>query len=357
MKAEFIAVVNKLEEGRSLDKKEYRLLIESACDETFDFIREKAIKVRGKIYGRGVYIRGLIEISNICKNNCYYCGIRRDNRHVQRYRLTTEQILNCCRQGYQLGFRTFVLQGGEDPYFTDQRMEEIIRQIKGEFPDCALTLSIGEKSRDSYQRLFDAGANRYLLRHETANDAHYAQLHPPELSLANRKRCLWDLKAIGYQVGCGFMVGSPGQTPETLAEDLLFIHELAPQMIGIGPFLHHQQTPFAQQPDGSMELTLFLIGLLRLMIPNALIPSTTALATIHPRGRELGILAGANVVMPNLSPTDVRAQYTLYDNKACTGEEAAESWAQLQKQMHSIGYCLAVDRGDFKPEVHGTQQK
>lgn len=350
-------LIDELYQKRILPKDKLIALLQAQNPELDAYLFSISQRIAIEQFGRRIYTRGLIEFTNYCKNNCYYCGIRRDNRHVQRYRLTTEQILNCCRQGYQLGFRTFVLQGGEDPYFTDQRMEEIIRQIKGEFPDCALTLSIGEKSRDSYQRLFDAGANRYLLRHETANDAHYAQLHPPELSLANRKRCLWDLKAIGYQVGCGFMVGSPGQTPETLAEDLLFIHELAPQMIGIGPFLHHQQTPFAQQPDGSMELTLFLIGLLRLMIPNALIPSTTALATIHPRGRELGILAGANVVMPNLSPTDVRAQYTLYDNKACTGEEAAESWAQLQKQMHSIGYCLAVDRGDFKPEVHGTQQK
>ncbi|MGL5206047.1 MAG: [FeFe] hydrogenase H-cluster radical SAM maturase HydE [Acidaminococcaceae bacterium] len=299
-------------------------------------------------FGHNIYIRGLIEFTNYCKNDCYYCGIRCSNQKARRYRLTKEQILSCCHNGYQLGFRTFVLQGGEDPFFTDKVMVEIIAAIKKVHPDCAITLSIGERPYSSYKALFDAGADRYLLRHETADPAHYARLHPSNLSLTSRLECLQMLKEIGYQVGTGFMVGSPYQTIDNLIEDLLFIRDFKPQMIGIGPFIPHHETPFHDQAAGTMEQTLRLIAIIRLMLPKALIPSTTALGTIAPDGREQGILAGANVVMPNLSPVEVRKDYLLYDNKICTGEEAAECNSCLQSRLQKIGYQIAVDRGDYK---------
>ncbi|MDF2685398.1 MAG: hydE, partial [Clostridia bacterium] len=280
---------------------------------------------------------------------CYYCGIRKSNKNTERYRLEKDDILSCCNQGYELGFRTFVLQGGEDLWYSDEKMVDIISTIRNKYQDCAITLSIGEKSFEEYERYFKAGANRYLLRHETANPEHYEKLHPPFLNAVNRQRCLYDLKKIGYQVGTGFMVGSPFQTHENLAEDLLFIKQLNPQMVGIGPFITHKDTPFAEFRSGSLGLTLFLIGILRLMLPNALIPATTALGTINPSGRELGILAGANVVMPNLSPINVRKKYSLYDNKICTGEEAAECRFCLQNRMKKIGYEIVIDKGDFIP--------
>ena len=321
-------------------------LITQATPESDEYLFAQARKVREEIYGKAVYMRGLIEFTNYCKNDCYYCGIRRSAAHADRYRLSEEQILNCCENGYALGFRTFVLQGGEDGYYTDERIVSMVEKIKEKYPDCALTLSIGERDRESYQAFYDAGADRYLLRHETADEDHYRLLHPAQLSLAHRKQCLRQLKEIGYQVGCGFMVGSPGQTPECLVEDLLFIKELAPHMVGIGPFVPHHDTPFADQPQGGLELTLRLLAIIRLMQPHVLLPATTALGTIDPRGREKGILAGANVVMPNLSPGDVRKKYLLYDNKICTGDEAAECRHCLGNRMQSIGYELVVDRGD-----------
>lgn len=288
----------------------------------------------------------MIEFTNYCKNDCLYCGIRKNNPNAHRYRLTKEQILDCCHAGYDLGFRTFVLQGGEDGYFTDNRMVEIISAIKNAFPDCALTLSIGEKSREAYQKFFDAGADRYLLRHETANFEHYGRLHPANLSAENRQECLYHLKEIGYQVGCGFMVGSPYQTAEHLAEDMLFIKKLNPQMIGIGPFIPHKDTQFANETAGTLELTLFMLGLIRLSLPKVLLPATTALGTIAENGRELGILAGANVVMPNLSPSNVRKDYSLYDNKIHTGVESAQGVNELKTRMKNIGYRVVTDRGD-----------
>ena len=301
-----------------------------------------------EIYGNKVYIRGLIEFTNYCKNDCLYCGIRRSNKAADRYRLSEKDILECCHTGYELGFRTFVLQGGEDPYYTDEIICSLIGQIKEKYPDCALTLSIGEKSRESYKRYFEAGADRYLLRHETANQDHYSRLHPRDMSLDNRKRCLWDLKEIGFQVGCGFMVGSPYQTIDTLYEDLKFIKDFKPHMVGIGPFIPQHATPFSKEKAGGLEETLRLLSIIRLMNPHVLLPSTTALGTIHPQGRELGIKAGANVVMPNLSPTEVRAKYQLYDNKICTGDEAAECRACMQNRMKQIGYEVVTDRGDYK---------
>ena len=342
-------LIDKLNKEHALEKEEWVFLLGHRTEEDAEYLFSCARKQQQKYFGNRVYTRGLIEFTNICRNDCYYCGIRKSNPNVERYRLTTEQILSCAKSGYELGFRTFVLQGGEDLAYKDEDIVCLVRTIKEAYPDCAVTLSIGEKSYESYQKYFDAGADRYLLRHETADEAHYRKLHPAELSLEHRKQCLYDLKEIGYQVGCGFMVGSPGQTYETLAEDMLFITKLQPQMVGIGPFIPHHDTPFREEQAGTLELTLFLLGLLRLLIPNLLLPATTALGTIVPTGREQGILAGANVVMPNLSPVGVRKKYELYDNKICTGDEAAECRGCLNRRMESIGYELVVDRGDFVP--------
>ena len=339
-------LVEKLKTSRNLSDGELRELIES--DSYDEQLRINADEVRREHYGDAVFLRGLIEFTNYCKNNCLYCGIRAGNRSAERYRLTQDEILACCREGYALGYRTFVLQGGEDPYFTDDRICGITAAIRESYPDCAITLSIGEKPRESYRRYFDAGANRYLLRHETADPAHYARLHPADMSAANRKRCLFDLKEIGYQVGSGFMVGSPYQTTEHLIADLRFLQTLQPDMIGIGPYITHSETPFAAMPSGSAKLTLRMLSILRLMFPYALLPSTTALGTIVPNGRELGLMHGANVVMPNLSPVTVRKKYEIYENKICTGEESAQCRHCLEMRVKAAGYRVVTDRGDVK---------
>ena len=340
-------IIKDIREKQDISYEQLQKLLNDATTEDINFLYAQAREAADEVYGKQVFKRGLIEFTNYCKNDCYYCGIRRSNACAQRYRLEKKTILSCCIKGYDLGYRTFVLQGGEDGYFTDERVCEIVREIHKKYPDCAITLSIGEKSKESYQKYFDAGANRYLLRHETASHVHYSKLHPENLSLANRKQCLWNLKEIGYQVGCGFMVGSPNQTIETLYEDLKFIKELEPHMVGIGPFIPQKETPFANETAGTLEMTLRLLAIIRLIHPHVLLPATTALGTIHERGRELGILAGANVVMPNLSPSDVREKYKLYDNKACTGDEAAEGDANLTLRMKQIGYDLVCDRGDY----------
>ena len=345
---ELYKLIDALEQRHSLSLEEYQALIQGRSPALSEALREKAVRVREQIYGKTVFVRGLIEISSFCKNNCYYCGIRGGNPKAERYRLTPEEILLCCREGWELGFRTFVLQGGEDPWFTDEVLCPLLRQIKTEFPACAVTLSLGERSRDSFQRLYDAGADRYLLRHETADKAHYEKLHPAAMSWEHRMECLRQLKEIGYQVGCGFMVGSPGQSARELAEDLKFIEEFHPAMCGIGPFIPHKDTPFGDQPGGSVELTCYLLSILRLIQPNLLLPSTTALGTLDPMGREKGIQSGANVVMPNLSPVSVRKKYMLYDNKICTGEESAQCRGCLSARMASIGYEIVTDRGDPK---------
>lgn len=338
-------LLEKLEKERMLTKDQWIQLIGSR--EVYESqAAALAKKIREEHFGNQIYVRGLIEFTNYCKNDCYYCGIRRSNRNAERYRLTMEQILECTDTGYELGFRTFVLQGGEDGYYTDERLEEIIKAIKEKHPDCALTLSLGERSRKSYELFYQAGADRYLLRHETADAGHYQRLHPEEMSYEHRMNCLKELKAIGYQVGCGFMVGSPGQTEKTLAEDMLFIQEFQPHMVGIGPFVPHHETPFGREPGGTVEDTLYLLSLIRILEPTVLLPATTALGTIDPRGREKGILAGANVVMPNLSPTNVRKKYELYDNKICTGDEAAECRSCLSNRMKTIDCELVTYRGD-----------
>ncbi|MDR0958232.1 MAG: [FeFe] hydrogenase H-cluster radical SAM maturase HydE [Clostridiales bacterium] len=308
----------------------------------------EADKTRRAVYGTDVYLRGLIEFSNYCKNDCLYCGIRNSNKNLKRYRLSPEEIVSCCENGYKLGFRTFVLQSGEDSFFTDKIICGIVASIKEKFSDCAVTLSVGEKTKETYRSFFSAGADRYLLRHETANEEHYRKLHPQYMKLSERKQCLFDLKEIGFQVGAGFMVGSPYQTQENIIEDLIFLRKLNPDMIGIGPFINHADTPFASFPNGSLEVTLRLIAVLRLLFPFALIPATTALGTIAHNGRELGLKAGANVVMPNLSPTEIRKLYSLYDNKICTGDEAAECRRCIEHRIIKAGYNAAVSRGDSK---------
>ena len=300
-------------------------------------------------FGRSIYIRGLIEISNICRQNCRYCGIRAGNTQAERYRLSPDQILECCEHGYGLGFRTFVLQGGEDPWFTDERLAALLRRIKTNWPDCAVTLSVGERALASYRLLREAGADRFLLRHETADPVHYAKLHPATQSWHNRMACLQHLKACGYQTGAGFMVGSPWQTSACLAEDLRFLHDFQPEMVGIGPFIPHAQTPFARFPAGDVERTLVMVAMVRLLLPSAMLPSTTALGTAAGDGRERGILAGANVLMPNLSPKEARARYRLYNNKLSEGAECADNIAELRERVRAVGYEIVVDRGDFKP--------
>ena len=346
--ADLFRLIDKLTESQALTHREYQALIEGRDAETTAYLAKKAVEKRQAIYGNTVFIRGLIEVSNICKNDCLYCGIRAGNPNCDRYRLTEEDILAACAEGYELGFRTFVLQGGEDGHFTDERLTSLLTAIKANHPDCAVTLSLGERSRESYERLFAAGADRYLLRHETATKSHYEKLHPTALSFDNRMRCLRDLREIGYQVGCGFMVGSPYQTVDDLARDLEFISDFKPDMCGIGPFIPHKDTPFAGFSAGTVELTCYLLSIIRLIHPPVLLPATTALGTIHPEGRELGIRSGANVVMPNLSPASVRKKYMLYNDKVSDGAESAQSKNELVRRMNAIGYEVVTARGDVK---------
>lgn len=322
-------------------------ILNNASDAEIQQLFQAARCIREQIYGKDVYIRGLIEFTNYCKNDCYYCGIRKSNLNAERYRLTKEQILSCVHKGYKLGYRTFVLQGGEDAYYKREDIADIIHLIKNSHSDCAITLSFGECSPDDYKTWYDAGADRYLLRHETASDEHYRKLHPDIMSLENRKKCLKNLKNIGYQTGAGFMVGSPFQTVQDIVNDLNFLADLKPHMVGIGPFIPHKDTPFKDFNSGSLSSTLRLLSVIRLMLPNVLLPATTALGTIAPNGRELGLLAGANVVMPNLSPENVREKYSLYNNKLCTGEEAAEYINDLKLRIKSTGYKIVTARGDY----------
>ena len=347
-------LIDLLEAGQDLTDDQYVALLTTEDAEAVDYLAQRAWAVRRAVYGDDVYIRGLIEFTNYCKNDCLYCGIRRSNANCARYRLSREEILACCRTGYELGFRTFVLQGGEDGWYTRERMSDIIRAIRTAWPDCAITLSVGERDRATYREWFEAGADRYLLRHEAASEELYRQLHPAELSLANRMACLRDLKDIGYQVGCGFMVGPPGQTMEMLVEDLRFIRKFQPHMVGIGPFVPHRDTEFRNQPAGSTQLTLRLLAIVRLMLPRVLLPATTALGTVLADGREQGMRFGCNVVMPNLSPEDVRDKYTLYNNKASTGQEAAQCVDRLAESMKRIGLCVVKDRGDWKGAEKGS---
>ena len=340
-------LINKLSDTRSLSTDEYEYLIKNRTDEAAALLKEYAVKARSKYYQNKVFVRGLIEVSNICKNDCYYCGIRKSNLNCDRYRLSKDEILECCKEGYGLGFRTFVLQGGEDGAFTDDYLCDLIESIKHNHPDCAVTLSLGERSRESYQKLYDSGADRYLLRHETADEVHYSKLHPSDLNLSNRINCLYDLKSIGFQVGCGFMVGSPYQTIKNIAQDLKFIEEFQPDMCGVGPFIPHKDTVFANEKSGDADLCCYLLSIIRLIKPNILLPATTALGTVRNDGRERGILSGANVVMPNLSPLSVRKKYALYDGKISTGEESAQSLEKLKQSMHNIGYEIVVSRGDI----------
>ena len=347
MQPEKQALLQKLTAHEKLNKAQWMTLL---TDVTEDDRAEAAKAARAEalqIFGNKVFIRGIVEFSNYCKNDCLYCGIRRSNANAQRYRLTDDEILECCDEGYAIGYRTFVLQSGEDFTYTASHIAELVRRIKAAHPDCAVTLSLGEREYDELKLMRAAGADRYLLRHETANAAHYGMLHPPQMSFAHRMECLRGLKRLGYQTGAGMMIGAPYQTAEHLAEDMCFLQEFRPEMIGMGPFLPHCDTPFAQEPKGSYELTLYLLSLCRLMLPHVLLPATTALGTIHPQGREQGILAGANVIMPNLSPTAVRKKYMLYDNKICTEDQSSDCRFCLQQRMKSIGYEVAVTRGDY----------
>ncbi len=340
-------IVDSLKNNISVDALSLKAFISDIDNETEEYLFKSAREVCDSIYGKDIYIRGIIEFSNYCKNDCKYCGIRRSNSKLERYRLNKEIILECAQIGYDIGFRTIVLQSGEDLKYSDSDICEIISSIKEKYPEIAVTLSIGEKSREAYQSYFDAGADRYLLRHETINPKHYEYLHPFDMSRDNRIRCLYDLKEIGYQVGCGIMVGSPMQTLENVVDDLIFMKDFNPHMIGIGPFIPHKDTPFAGDMRGDLKETLHLLSIIRLMLPRVLLPATTALASIHPKGREMGILAGANVIMPNISPMAVRDKYTLYDGKIYTKTEASDSIRELDIRMKEIGYYIKHVRGDY----------
>ena len=345
-----LSIIEQLKTTHTATREQLIYLLKHITDAEREVLREAAQQTAQAVFGNKIYIRGLVEISSICKRDCRYCGLRRSNPNAVRYRLAPEQILSCCEKGYALGFRTFVLQGGEDGFFTDEIVCGIVREIKRRCPDCAVTLSLGERGDESFRRLRKAGADRYLLRHETADLTHYAKLHPDSMSGAERQRQLFVLKQTGFQTGAGFMVGSPYQTAENLADDLLFLKKLQPQMCGIGPFIPHKDTAFRDFSQGSLELTLTLLAVIRLMHPRILLPATTALGTIHPQGRELGIMHGANVVMPNLSPLEHRKDYAIYDNKICTGDEAAECIRCLAMRMKRIGYQIVTERGDY----HGS---
>ncbi|MBE6020439.1 MAG: [FeFe] hydrogenase H-cluster radical SAM maturase HydE [Clostridiales bacterium] len=337
-----------LNETKQLSFEDWNHLLSTWTEHDFDYSCSLARSSALNTFGNKVFFRGIIEFTNICKNDCLYCGIRKSNNNVVRYRLSKEEIMICCAEGYELGYRTFVLQGGEDPYYNDDVMEDIVMEIRRTHPDCAITLSLGERSKDSYQRLYDAGADRYLLRHETADSCHYSQLHPKEMSLETRLNCLNDLKEIGYQTGCGMMVGSPFQTTELLAKDMMFLSKFKPHMVGMGPFIPHGATPFKNHPAGSPELTLFLLSLVRIMLPDVLLPATTALGSLQDNGRLRGLLAGCNVIMPNLSPMSIRKKYLLYDNKAGVDTDARESLRMLKEQVKEIGYEMSSERGDYK---------
>ncbi len=343
-------LIQKLNKEHSLKMAEWEQLLSTYTKENLEYAMKLAQEIAVSVFGRKIYFRGIIEFTNFCKCDCYYCGIRKSNKACQRYRLELADIIECCKEGYENGFRTFVLQGGEDGWFDDERMCEIVRVIKKKYPDCAVTLSLGERSFESYKLLKEAGADRYLLRHETADEVHFSKLHPEVQTLQNRMQCLKDLKALGYQTGCGIMVGTPGQTPKTLAKDMKFMGEFQPEMIGVGPFLPHKDTPFKDEKKGSVELTLFVLALCRIMLPQVLLPATTALGTAEADGRRQGVLAGCNVIMPNLSPNSVRKKYMLYDEKAGTDMTAAEGIVLLKQQMEEIGYEVVVGRGDFGKE-------
>ena len=346
-------IIDKLNRDKALSYEEWTRLISGFSDEDRAYARHLASEITEKIFGNKIFFRGIIEFSNICRNDCFYCGIRRSNKKISRYSLSEEEILLCCREGYRLGYRTFVLQSGESGTASPDLIR-VIKRIKAEYPDCAVTLSIGECRREVYEKLYEAGADRYLLRHETADKGHYEKLHPGNMSFDNRIRCLYDLKDIGFQTGCGMMVGSPYQTPEALAADMEFMSEFRPAMVGIGPFIPHKDTPFGDFGSGSQELTLFMISLTRIMLPDALIPSTTALGTASQDGRVKGVLAGCNVVMPNLSPHNVRKSYMLYDNKSGTDLSAEESLELLKKQMEAVGREVITGRGDHKDYTKRT---
>lgn len=341
-------LIDKLEATHSLDESEYfQLLSDDLPSEEAEYLRQRARDVTDKIFGRDVRIRGLIEVTNVCRNDCYYCGLRHSNKRLKRYTLSKEQILDCCRSGHEIGFRTFVLQGGENPALSVDQVEEIVKLIHSEFPDSAITLSLGEWSDEAYVKFKEAGATRYLLRQESITSEHYSKLHPDLMSLENRIRCLKTLKRLGYQTGTGIMVGAPFQTVDDIIRDLIFMTELQPEMIGIGPFLPHSDTPFGKHAPGELKLTLKLISILRLMFQHANIPSTTALASLDTNGRISGLQAGANVVMPNLTLGAYRKQYSLYNNKAAFGLESAEGIGLLRQELAKADLYITTEKGDF----------
>ncbi|MGL5122975.1 MAG: [FeFe] hydrogenase H-cluster radical SAM maturase HydE [Fusobacteriaceae bacterium] len=338
-------IIDKLYKENNLSDEELLTLLNNLDEDNKKYLFEKSYMTRAKFYGNTVFLRGLIEISNYCKKDCMYCGIRNSNKKSKRYRLSEEELINCCIKGYDLGYRTFVIQGGEDSYFTDEILCRVIKRIKNSYNDCAITLSLGERSKESYKKLYEAGADRYLLRHETATKKIYESVHP-NMSFENRRKCLRDLKEIGFQTGAGFLVGLPNQTNEDFIKDLRFIKELEPEMVGIGPFIPQKDTPMGHLDSGDVKKVIIMLSIVRLLLPEVLLPATTALGTLDPTGREKGFKVGANVIMPNLSPFENRDKYSLYDGKKFVQDEAAEELKNIIKKIDSTGFKAVMTRGD-----------
>ncbi len=346
-KTKIYQLIDELSERGSLLREQYLFILKNITKDEIGYLFDKGYQKKQNTYGNKVYLRGLIEISNYCKMGCKYCGINYKQDEIERYRLTIEEILACCEEGYNLGYRTFVIQSGEDAYYTDDRLKSLLQSIKTKFDDVRITLSLGERSRDSFQKLYDYGADRYLLRHETASRKLYEHLHPSFMSFDNRRMCLDDLKDIGYQVGGGFMVGSPTQTNEDLVEDLIYLKELDPHMVGIGPYLCHSDTELAGNASGTLDETLVMVSMVRLILPKALLPATTALGSLHPIGREKALKVGANVMMPNISPTNNRSKYEIYQNKICTADTSDKCRNCIEARIVGVGHEIDLGVGDY----------
>jgi biotin synthase len=300
--------------------------------------------IRKRYFKDEVHIRGIIEFSNYCMKNCFYCGLRRDNKTIERYRISEDEIIDTALKAGELGYKTILLQSGEDGGYTIEGLCAIIKRIRSNL-DCAITLSLGEKSFDEYRSLRDAGADRYLLRFETSDRGLFNKLKP-DSSYENRLDCIKNLKKLGFQVGSGFMVGLPGQTYEILADDILLLRELDLDMIGIGPFLSHHNTPLGNSASGTLDLTLRALAIIRILMPDVHIPATTAMGTVEKGGREKALQCGANVIMPNVTPIKYRKYYEIYPNKICIDDAPSDCRACIEGMLKSLGRAAATNKGD-----------
>lgn len=335
-------ILLKAKTHHNLEKSEIIQLLNSDGNELF----KTADEVRQEFVGDEVHLRGLIEFTNICRQTCKYCGIRRENSKVNRYRLSKDEIISMARHGVRNGFKTLVMQGGEDSFFTKDLICEIIFEIKK--MDVALTLSLGERSFEDYKAFKDAGADRYLLRIETTDKELYKSVHPG-MSFENRKRCLYDLKSLGYETGTGCLIGLPGQTVESLADDILFFKELDADMVGVGPFIPHPETPFAKSSCGSFNLALKVMAITRLLLPNINIPATTAMETLSPNGRLIALQSGANVFMPNITEGVSPSKYEIYPDKSGINGAKNGIIGEINENLKVIGRYVSDTKGFKAP--------